>query len=453
MTFDVIVIGSGPGGYRAAVLGALRGMKVAIVEKGLWGGCCLNRGCVPKKTWYASALQVKASMDAAERGLYGTLEGDLNQAWQYQHRMVARIRESYLDYLRRLGIALHEGHARLCAPHRVQVGEASLEGKHIILATGAKPFVPPFIPLGDRVLTTDGLFEAPPPPGKAVALLGGGAVAVEFAFIFTLLGKEVTWLSRSPMLGRSPLSAPALKALADSLDQHGIRLKIADIRSVVPEDGGVRIELEKETVAVDWLCLALGRRPYTQDLGLEAAGIGKDERGFVQRNAALQTALPHIYAIGDCASPYMTANQALDDARIAIDHILTGKGEKDPLWVPTVLYSAVEIARIGLNEDQAEERGHEPAVGFAAFETSPCARAQGDTAGFVRLIADMDTAAFLGGEIVGREAGELIHLLSLPAGKETLQQLVRGRFNHPARAEELQNATETLASRWGLPVF
>ncbi len=450
MNFDLIVIGSGPGGYRAAVLGALKGMKVAIAEKALWGGCCLNRGCVPKKAWYASAREVWSSLASGERGAEGRLRGDLERAWDYQHRITARIRHGYIDYLARLGIARFEGHARLIHPHGVEVAGQRLEGRHIVIATGSTPAIPPGIPRAPTILTTDDLFERPPPPGRRVALLGSGAVAVELAFILTFLGREVIWCARSPMLRRSPFSAAALKALEEALSASSIHLRVAPIQGILPHPQGVRIALRDLTLEADWLCLATGRRPYTEGLGLEALGIEQDARGFIKRNRALQTTLPHVYAIGDCACPEMTANQALDDARIAIDHILTGEGAKDPLKVPAVLYSALEMARIGLSEAQAEAQGLEPAVGFAAFDTSPCALGEGDTRGFVRLLVDMDSLAFLGGEIVGREAGELIHLL---AGGDPLKRVLEGRYNHPARAEELQNALETLASRWHLPIL
>ncbi len=219
------------------------------------------------------------------------------------------------------------------------------------------------------------------------------------------------------------------------------------------EGDGVRIHLGSgETVEVDWVCLGTGRTPHTEGLGLEAVGIETDTEGFIRRNTHLQTALPHVYAIGDVASPEMTANHAISDATVAVTNIIDGNTrEQDSRWVPVVVYSAVELARLGLDEDAAEDDDLEPAVGFAAFETSPRAQGQDDIEGFVRLIGDMDSGALLGGEIVGSEAGELVHLLSLAPDHQTaLRWLAHGTYNHPARAEELSNATETLASKWGL---
>ncbi|MGM0676917.1 MAG: dihydrolipoyl dehydrogenase family protein [Pseudomonadota bacterium] len=456
---DLAVIGSGPGGYRAAVLGALRGLSVVIIEKAEWGGCCLNRGCVPKKAWYHTARLVASQSRFADRGLEGRLSARMDQAWIHQRSVVERIRNSYQDYLHHLKVATLTGHARFQDSHTLVVAtqddEHTVAARHIIIATGAHSHVPaPFKAVPGRVLTSDMLFDAPPPPGDRVAMIGSGVVATEFAFIFSQMGKEVTWLARSAMLRRLNFSRPALSALRDALSARGVTLQSGvTFDSVEVHDDGVTLGLAGDkTVTVDWVCLGTGRIPHTEGLALEAAGVETDEAGFVRRDGHLRTTADTVYAIGDVASHWMTANHALSDATVAIQNILTGNTrQQDAGQVPVVVYSALELARLGLDEDTAEDAGHEPAVGFAAFETSPCALGQDDTAGFVRLIADMDTAALLGGEITGAQAGELIHLLSLAPDRETaLAWIARGRFNHPARAEEVLNAVETLAGKWGL---
>ncbi|MHB1239115.1 MAG: dihydrolipoyl dehydrogenase family protein [Gammaproteobacteria bacterium] len=460
-TFDLVIIGSGPGGYRAAVLATLRDLRVAIVEAGVWGGCCLNRGCVPKKDWYHTARLVAASAGFADRGLSGTLQADLTGAWRHQHQVVRTVRNSYLDYMKRLSIRTIEGHGRLAGPGRVQVsgtdGERELHAHHIILATGANASLPGDMDLTltpGRILNTDMLFDEPPPSGQRVGVLGSGVVATEFAYILRLLGKEVVWLPRSAPLHRTRFTPQARSALGTALDRYGIETHPgARLRTATTDGAGVHLTLEDGRImTMDWLLLGTGRRPHTTDLGLNTAGIETDAHGYIQRDEFLQTAAPNVYAIGDCAGHEMTSNQALADATVAVHNLITGNTRrKDDGWVPFVVYSALELARLGMNDDEAEEREYEPAVGFAAFDTSPCALAQGDPEGFVRLLADMDTGALLGGEIVGAEAGELIHLLALAPDRDTaLRWLAEGRFNHPARAEELLNATETLAGKWGL---
>jgi dihydrolipoamide dehydrogenase len=458
-SYDLVVIGSGPGGYRASTLAALRGLAVAIVEAADWGGCCLNRGCVPKKDWYHSARLIAANRHHAGRGIRGTLTADLGEAWAHQKRVVAAVRQSYLDYAKRLGVAALRGRAELTDAHTVRVsgegGKRSLHARHVVLATGSRPQAPPSLaPLPGRILTTDMLFDAPPPKGSRVAIIGGGIVATELAFILSMLGQEVAWLTRSAPLRRLRYSAPALAALHEALRRHGIEPRIgARVRSAEPGTDGMRLTLDDGTgLEVDWLVLGTGRTPNTAGIGLERAGIATTPEGFIARNERLQTSVPHVYAIGDCAGAEMTANHALADASVAVANILRpGSARNDERWVPTVVYSALELARIGLDEEQAEDEGLEPAVGFTAFETSPCALTQDDTEGFVRLVADLDSGALLGGEIAGAEAGELIHLLTLaPDPQHALAALAAGRYNHPARAEELLNATETLAAKWGL---
>jgi dihydrolipoamide dehydrogenase len=456
--FDLAVIGSGPGGYRAAVLGALRGLNVAIIERGDWGGCCLNRGCVPKKDWYHSARLVAAQRHFQARGLRGELSGDLAQAWQHQRGVVERVRDSYRAYLKHLKVRAFEGHARFLEPETIAIegpdGIEHLRARNSVIATGAAASVPsPFEAVDGRVLTTDMLFDQPPPPGRRVAVIGSGVVATEFAFILKMLGRDVTWLTRSPPLARLGFSPQALSTLREQFALHGIEpQRVPGYASVRLDAEHVHIEVDGgASFEVDWVLLGTGRSPMTAGLGLESIGVRTDRKGFVERDDQLRTAVPNIYAIGDVAGHWMTANHALSDASVALENILGGERHQDGRFVPMVIYSAVEMARLGLDEDAAEDEDLEPAIGFAAFETSPRALGQDEPEGFVRLIGEMDSGALLGGEIIGGDAGELIHLLSLAPDRDTaLAWLARGTWNHPARAEEILNATETLASKWNL---
>jgi dihydrolipoamide dehydrogenase len=454
--FDLVVIGSGPGGYRAAVLGVMRGLSVAIIEKAQWGGCCLNRGCVPKKAWHHTARLIASGQGFAGRGVRGVLTADLDQAWRHQRQVSAAVRDSYRDYLKRLGIVAIEGEAAFVDAHRVAVdGKKEVRGRHFVVATGASPFVPaPFVLTPGRVLTTDELFDVPPPPGKRMALIGSGAIGTEFAFILAMFGLEVVWIAQSAPLANSRFSSPALKLLHDALREQGV-VPRTGCRALGAEitDESVRLMLDDgSTAEVDWVLLGTGRRPHTAALNLAAAGVTVTDRGFIAVNDFLQSSMPHIYAIGDVSNSHMTANHALADAAAAVANIVApGSRRRDNLAVPELVYSAVELGRIGLSEKQAEDEGLEPATGFAAFETDPCALGQDDTAGFVRLIADMDDGRLLGAEVAGAEAGELIHLIALHYGREdALRQFSQSCYNHPARAEGLQNAAETLAARWGL---
>ena len=462
-SFDIAVIGSGPGGYRAAVLGALRERRVVVVEKQDWGGCCLNRGCVPKKDWYHSARLVAASREFPGRGISGGLAVDLGRAWEHQEAVVRRVQDSYLDYMKRLGISMLSGTASFASAHEldIQSGTARnrIQAANVIIATGSQPApTPGLAPQPKRILTTDMLFDEPPPPGRRVAVIGGGLIGAEFAFILSMLGLEVRWVTRRSPLARTRFSPQALTLLKDALRAYGIEPLegVSVTGSSLRNDELVLALTEGHELAVDWALLGTGRIPFTDGLALDAVGIALDERGYVRVNERLQTNLPHVYAVGDCVSEHMTANQAIADAAVAVQNIIAGDSppvqcRRDVEWVPEVIYSAVELARLGLNEDLAEDAGLEPAVGFAAFENSPCALGQDDARGFVRLIADLDSGALLGAEVAGAQAGELIHLLELvPDHASALAHLAHMSVNHPSRAEEFVNAAETLASKWGL---
>lgn len=457
MQFDVAIIGSGPGGYRAAVLAALRGLKPAIVEAGTWGGTCLNRGCVPKKAWYQTARLLASRERLASRGVRGALEPDLAAAWQDQRRVVEKVRASYVDYLTRLGVAVIGGHARLRSASEIAIaGHGTISAAHVVIATGSRPFVPDALPLHDgRVITTDALFDAPPPGGRRVAIVGSGVIGTEMAFILSCLGCEVTWLTRAEPLARSRFSAPALAALRAALAELGIRARTEsrpDACRVAPDGVVLSLPGGREE-RVDWVLVAAGRLPRTADLGLEAAGVALDERGFVRVDARQRTSASGVYAIGDCANRAMTSNHALAEATVAIADIVAPRSAR-PAPVPTVVYSALELARLGMNEDEADAAGHETATGFAGLEASPAALAAGDPRGFVRLVADADTGALLGGECVGLHAGEWIHAIGACIGRpDALARLAAIRYNHPSLAEEIGNAVETLAAKWGLAAW
>jgi dihydrolipoamide dehydrogenase len=185
---------------------------------------------------------------------------------------------------------------------------------------------------------------------------------------------------------------------------------------------------------------------------LANAGVAVDTRGFIVVDRSQQTSQPHIYAIGDVANPAMTSNHALAEAGVAVANLIEPQCcASDPDAVPEVVYSALELARIGVDEERAEALGYEPATGFTAFATSPAAMVEDDAAGFVRIVSAADTGKLLGAEIAGSAAGELIHLLGIEFGApQALQRLAAMPYNHPARAEEIRNAVETLAARWGL---
>lgn len=437
------------------MLAAQRGLSVAIVERDAWGGACLNRGCVPKKAWYSTARLAAAAPDFAERGLRGTLAPDLAAAWRYQRKVVETVRASYIDYLARLKISCFRGTARFVDSARIAIGTETIEAGYFIVATGSRPDLPQTMRGVPRVLTTDELFERPLPSGKRVALLGSGAVGVEMAFILPRLGLEVLWLTGSDALARSRFSGSARKRLHEALLAQGViaRPGSRPLRAA-PDGERVLLELPAGTrEQVDWVLAGTGRRPNTDELGLQAAGVRTDRDGFIPVDAAQRSSAQRICAIGDCANPAMTANHALAEASVAVANIVApGSARTRGDWVPEVLYSALELARAGATEDELDQADAEYAVGFSAFGANPAALAEGSAEGYVRLLLEREQGTLLGCEFAGTDAGELIHLAQPgAAGEPLLARLAQARFAHPSRSEEFLNAAEALVASWGVP--
>jgi len=442
--FDLVILGSGPGGYRAAVLAAQRGLRVAVIEEGIWGGCCLNRGCVPKRAWHETARSVDLT-DAAQRGIQGKLTVDFVVAWQHQRHIVERVRDSYLSFLDRLGVERIEGRGRIAAPGAVVVDDRRINATHILIATGSHPHLPQGWPSDNpRILTTNDLFDTLPPHRGHWALIGGGIVAVELAYILPLLGIGVTWLCRSTPLKHIPevVRTPVLQALA----RRGIAPRIAPIPTPEIDNDAVRIGGE----CFDAVLVATGRTPNTSDLGLEHLDL--EAHGPISVNERCQTAAPGVWAIGDCTPGPMTANRAMREALTVVDAI-TGAATPTKGWrnqIPTAIYSATEGAFFGPEDEALEDAGFEPAVGFVAFDVLPQALAQGQAHGFARLVADMDSGEVLAGQVVGEQAGELIQMLStLPPG-QALRFLAQSAVNHPSLSEIWSEVAIGMGKQWGL---
>jgi len=455
MECDVLVIGSGPGGYRAAVLAALRGRKTLIVEKAAWGGCCLNRGCVPKKDWYHSARLLASARHFAGRGIDGNVRGDLAQAWRHQHEVVKTVRDGYQSYLKRLGVVALTGQAAFTGPNSIILhpSETAITASAVIIATGSRPIIPKGFPVvPGKILHSDLLFDEPIPDGRRVLIIGGGVVGIEFAYILRQFGCDVRWVTRSDPFVRTDFSSAALSQLRKGLADAGVVPSVGGVRTLSVTPTGVRLVTEKDEVwDADWALLATGRQAVTEGLQLETIGVQRDDHGFIVVDSELKTHVEGVFALGDCVAGPMTANRALYEAGVVVDNLVTpGARQRDLTRVPEAIYSAVELARVGLTEEQAEDQGLEPAIGFAAFETSPRALGQDEPEGYVRIIADMDSGEFLGGEVVGSEAGELIHMLASVPRLGGLRQIASTAYNHPSRAEEFQNAVETLAAKWRL---
>jgi dihydrolipoamide dehydrogenase len=473
MLYDVVVIGSGPGGYKAAITAAHLGAKVALIEKGLAGGTCLNQGCIPKKTLLHLASLIEDVNDLQGRGLVGKVTGDFHAAVAHKNAVIAGIRDNFSVWLKRLGIQVYWGQAKLEAGKRVRISpsgdrvqvelssgsssspvgdELILEASRIILATGSRPKELPNCPTdGHRIMNSrDFMFSLEELP-ESVLCVGAGPIGVELGYLMHQFGAKVRIVEQADhLLPKMRIPERAGGILERKFKRIGIDVGkgISVANATVVEDGVDVTFTDGSRGRYDRLLIAVGREPVSDQLGLEEVGVVLTDDGFVQTNDYLETNIPGIYAIGDVKPGPMTANAALHDAKVAAANAVKGN-ELHPNYfkVPVVIHSAFEIAAVGLTEDQAEDAGFEVDVARSSLGGSGKARAHHDFEGFIEVVHDGETGQLLGGCIVGPEAGEQIHMLSAACqSTRGLWFLKDMSYSHPSWCEELETAVDPYTS-------
>lgn len=471
MNFDLVVIGSGPAGYKTAVSAAHHGAKVALVEHGLPGGNCLNRGCIPKKTLVYLAALIEDVASLQGHGIVGSVRGDYAAAVAHKDRVVAGIRDSFGLGLRRLGVQLFRAEARLRDGLRVMLRPlegasepvpAELVAGRIAIATGSAPRQLDACPTdGERILDSSQFMRALRECPGSMLFVGGGTVGVELAYLMHQFGARACIAEPSDrLLDRHNISERASGVLERKFARLAIEVrKRITVASCAPAAHGVEVTFsDGARDHFEKVLVAVGRRPRTDHLGLAEAGVEFDEDGFIRVSEYLETSVPGIYAAGDVKRGPMTANAALHDAKVAAANIVNGNQLRPNYHkVPIVINSALEIAAVGLTEDMAEAAGFEPDVARSTFGGSGKARAHHDTEGFIEVVHDAETGQLLGGCIVGPEAGEQIHMLAAAC------QSARGlwffkdmSYSHPSWGEELETAVDPYTSafvRSGKEIF
>ena len=448
--FDVLVIGGGPGGYVAAIRGAQLGLKVACVEADKLGGVCLNIGCIPTKALLSSAALVNDVKTAGAHGITFTgANVDLGPA-QRRSRTIAEQLANGVGHLFKKNKITHiEGRGRLLGGARVEVEAAdgsreTYGAGHIILATGSRPRDIPVLPIDeDRVWSSTGaLFRIEAP--ETLAVVGAGAVGMEFADIYNAYGTKVTVieaLDRILPLEDADSSAAVERSLKKrDVDFHtGAVLERADVakRSVTLEfndKGG-----ERHTLKVQHVLSAVGRVPNTEDLGLEAAGVELDDHGFFIVDELMRTGAAGVYAIGDCAGNQLLAHKAMHEGVICVEAI-TGHahGSVDYQNVPNCTYCNPEVASVGLTEEQANEQGIDIDIGKFPWVANGRALAGGHSEGFVKVIRGSQYSEILGAHIVGTHATELIGEFVVGRHLEaTVEEMDRAIHPHPTLSEAI----------------
>ena len=450
--YDLIVIGTGPGGYHAAIRAAQLGLKVAAVEAGAVGGVCLNVGCIPTKALLHAAETLEHAAKAAEFGLvFAEPERDLAKMGKWRDKIVKKLTGGVASLLKGNGVELVKGFAKFTGPRELEVDGKKLEARKVIVATGSKPArLAGFEPDGERVLTSTEMLRVENGVPPRLLVIGGGVIGLEFASIYARLGAQVTVVEYTDQI--LPGSDPELvKLLARSLKKQGIAVKTAT-KAVGYEEtkSGLRVTVEPvaggepETLDADKILLAVGRVPVTEGLNLEAAGVRTDERGFVPTNEHMETNVPGVYAIGDVTRPPMLAHKAMKEGLVAAEHA-AGRAAAFDQQIPSVVYTQPEFASVGMTEAEAEKRGLKVRVGRFPFSASGRALTLQQTEGVIKVLADAENDLLLGVHILGPGASDLIAEATLALEMAaTAGDLALTVHPHPTLAENLMEAAENL---------
>lgn len=447
--YDLVIVGAGSGGYEGALYAHRRGMQVALVELSpeSVGGNCLNRGCIPSKYMRHGAYLIEKFQRLEDYGVkLGSYELSMSKLRQGRDKVVVSIRENFKRFAEHLKIPIFYGRGVLKDPNRVVVEPSGLElrTKYVLLATGSSTTsLGGLVPDGRHIYDTDQIWSLEDFPSK-VLIVGGGAVGVEFAYMFRMYGSQVVLVElKDRLLPSEDIPEDSSRYLARKLKRLGVDIRLrTTIKEWKPHNGGLLVTLsDGAQVEADIILLGVGRRPNTQNLGLEELGVEKDERGFVKVNAFSQTSVPNVYACGDITSPLMLAHKAMYEAKVAISHMLGEEDmRRDDRLVPKIIYSAYEIASVGLTEEQAEEEGYETRVGVVSFVSNPKAMDDGENEGFVRIVVDRE-GSLLGCHILGPHAGELLHqVVHLMRANLKVDFLSKSMYAHPSLSEAIGQA-------------
>ncbi len=451
--YDLVIIGSGPGGYVASVRATQLGLKTACVERSKrLGGVCLNVGCIPSKALLDSSEYYHlARVHFAEHGIKtGRVSVDLAAMMARKDRVVAELTENVQKLLEGNGVDIIQGNARISAAGSVEVRQANrkvttLAADNILLATGSQPInVPGMAFDNDRIVDSTGALALPEIP-RRLGVVGGGYIGLELGSVWQRLGSEVTVIEMLPKIASS-LDGQVGRTLERLLKRQGLAFLLnTRIEKAVVDKDKVRVTMKKDgkekSAAFDRLLVCVGRKPLTEGLGLDAVGVECDAAGFVKVDHTYQTSAPGIYAIGDLIPGPMLAHKASSEGIAAVECIAGRAGEVNYGALPAIVYTWPEVASVGLTEEQVRERGIPYCVGSYPFSGAGRARCMGEAEGFVKLISHGKTDRILGVHIIGPRAADMIAecVLALEFGASS-EDIARTIHGHPTFAEALQEA-------------
>ena len=460
--FDLIVIGSGPGGYVGAIRAAQLGLKTAVIEKDkTFGGTCLNVGCIPSKALLESSEHYAAIQH--DMGAHGiTVKGvefDLKTMMDRKDKVVGANTAGITFLFKKNKITTYNGTGRILAAGQVEVVKAdgskeTLKTKSIMIATGSVPSELPFLKFDEKkIVSSTGALALEGIP-KELVVVGGGVIGLELGSVWLRLGSKVTIVEYTDRIGGG-MDLDCMNVLKKVMEKEGAKFLLST-KVFGSRASGSGIELDYESVKdgskavlkADVVLVATGRRPFTKGLGAEEIGLKMDKQGRLEVDAHFQTSVPGIYAIGDVITGPMLAHKAEEEG-VACAEMLAGKaGHVNYNTVPGVIYTHPEIASVGITEEQAKAQGVEVLVGKFPFMANGRARAMGFTEGFVKIVADAKTDRILGGHIVGPRASELISeiVIAMEFGGSS-EDLARSFHAHPTLTETIREAALAVEKR------
>ena len=448
--FDVVIIGGGPGGYVAAIRGAQLGLNVACVEADKLGGVCLNIGCIPTKALLTSAALANELKNAEAHGIkFAEKTVDLGPAQERSRAIAEQLSKGVSHLFKKNKVTHIEGRGRLLSAGGVEVeaadgGRQTYTAAHVILATGSRPRDIPVLPIDeDRIWSSTGaLFQNEAP--ETLAVVGAGAVGMEFADVYNAYGTKVTVieaLDRILPLEDADSSAVVERSFKKrGMDFHtGALVESADVAK-----GSVTLDFkdkkgQKQSLKVQHVLSAVGRVPNTSDLGLDTAGVELDDQGFFVVDEYMRTSTKGVYAVGDCAGNQLLAHKAMHEGVVCVEAIAgQAHGTVDYQNVPNCTYCNPEVASVGLTEEQAREQGLEIDIGKFPWVGNGRALAAGHTEGFVKVIRGAQYSEILGAHIVGAHATELIGEFVVGRHLEsTVEEMDRAMHPHPTLSEAI----------------
>lgn len=440
--FDVIVIGSGPGGYPAAIKASQLGKKVALIEKGDLGGTCLNRGCIPSKALIAGAEVYDKIKKASDFGIQvDNCTFDYGKMIERKESVVLKMRKGIEGLIQANKITFFKGFGSFVSPHEVQVDgdkKIVLKADKIIIATGSESRnIPAFACDHEKILDSTDILNRKALP-KSIAIVGGGVIGCEFASLFNTLGVKVTIIELLPSI--LPMEAPILSStLSKAFQKKGIDLLVnTAVQTIEKTDNGIKVILpEGKSVEAEVALVAVGRVMNTSQIQLEKSGVKDDGKGNIVVNEKMQTNVPHIYAIGDIASKWWLAHVATHQGLVAATNACTDtEVHMHYNAIPNVIFTHPEIASCGLSLEEAKKQGIDASLGAFPFLALGKSQATLEADGFAQIIKDNKTNQIIGAQVVGYEASALIAEMAVAIANElTLECISETIHAHPTISE------------------